>query len=150
MVFISKGGVKIPTCSEMNPFRTTTVMVSITFLCTMWCSFYWKWRNLWTRCFSFPLPFWHRKVQFVLWMVKYASGDFTSTLIAWRMRCSFECVERNGKSKHFPSPSAWFGDIEFVWQVDVGRFFTTCRWFNLNLWKKGICLHGFWQSHEEH
>ena len=58
--------------------------------------------------FFISLSFCHRKVQFMLWMVKCTTRDFTSTLVAWRMRCSFECVEWNGKPIHFPSPSLLF------------------------------------------
>ena len=31
--------------------------ISFTFSCTIWCSYYWKWRNLWTRRFSFLCRF---------------------------------------------------------------------------------------------
>ena len=152
----------------MNPFGTTTVMVSITFLCTMWCSFYWTWWNLWTRCFSFPLPFWHRKkVQFVLWMVKYASGDFTSTLFAWRMWCSFECVEWKWKIDTFSISFTWvlatenlfdkfeldgfsphaddsvwtYGRKEFVYMA----FDKAMRSFNTTLHVRVLCM-SFWMD----
>ena len=54
--------------------------------------------------FLISLSFSRRKAQFLLWMVKCTTRDFTSTLVAWRMRCSFECVEWNGKSFFFKFP----------------------------------------------
>ena len=62
---------------------SSTVMVNIVFACPIWCSFYWRWRNLTTICFSSPL----------------------TTLIARRTQWGFESVEWNGKSIYFPFPS---------------------------------------------
>ena len=40
----------------MNPFSSTTVMASITFVCMMRYSFYWRWWNPTTICFPSPSP----------------------------------------------------------------------------------------------
>ena len=58
----------------------STVMVDIVFARLIYCTFYWRWRNPTTICFSSSL----------------------STLIAQRTQWGFEFVEWHGKSIYFP------------------------------------------------
>ena len=69
-VHLKRGCENFPLVSEMNPFGLfcigrsefvfhldgeLTVMVDIVFACPIGCSFYWRWRNLATICFSSSL-----------------------------------------------------------------------------------------------
>ena len=113
--------------------------------CLIWCSFYWRWRNPTTIRFSSLSPLFalcsaaftgsdvtygwdvfhylwrfglHITTAICVLVVKCAAREFNSTFFAWRMQCSFEYVEWNGKSIYFPSPSAWHFGTEFIlWEL---------------------------------